>query len=208
MRIQRLQTRIIVFFVALLALVQIAAFWFVNAANSRNAQTKVAEELNVGQRVFARLLDQNAEKLKLSARVLAADFAFREAIATHDTGTIASALANHGGTHRRRRHGVRRSEGRGVATPSAAATAHALSSSIPRCSGNKDAAWRQHGSARRPRVPARGRAGARAAAHRLGGHGLRRSTSTARAICASSPSSRCRSRSSAPPARTHACLDA
>ena len=93
MRIQRLQTRIIVFFVALLALVQVAAFWFVNAANSRNAQTKVAEELNVGQRVFARLLDQNAEKLKLSARVLASDFAFREAIATHDTGTIASALA-------------------------------------------------------------------------------------------------------------------
>jgi hypothetical protein len=96
MRIQRLQTRIIVFFVALLALVQVAAFWFVNAANSRNAQTKVAEELNVGQRVFARLLDQNSEKLTLSARVLAGDFAFREAIATHDTGTIASVLANHG----------------------------------------------------------------------------------------------------------------
>jgi diguanylate cyclase (GGDEF)-like protein len=96
MPIQRLQTRIIVFFVALLALVQIAAFWFVNAANSRNAQAKVAEELEVGQRVFARLLDQNADKLKLSARVLAADFGFREAIATHDTGTIGSALVNHG----------------------------------------------------------------------------------------------------------------
>jgi diguanylate cyclase (GGDEF)-like protein len=96
MRIQRLQTRIIVFFVALLALVQVAAFWFVNAANSRNAQAKVVEELNVGHRVFARLLEQNAERLKLSARVLASDFAFREAIATHDTGTLASALENHG----------------------------------------------------------------------------------------------------------------
>ncbi|MEJ0084443.1 MAG: EAL domain-containing protein [Pseudomonadota bacterium] len=96
MRIQRLQTRIIVFFVALLVLVQVLAFTFVNAANSRNAQTKVAEELNIGRRVFARQLEQNAEKLKLSARVLAADFAFREAIATHDTGTIASVLANHG----------------------------------------------------------------------------------------------------------------
>src|SRR6187399_522471 len=96
MRIQRLQTRITVFFVALLALVQVAAFCFVNAANSSNAHAKVEEELNVGQRVFARLLDQNADKLKLSARVLAADFAFREAIATHDNGTIASVLANHG----------------------------------------------------------------------------------------------------------------
>ncbi len=96
MRIQRLQTRIIVFFVALLALVQLVAFVFVNAANSKNARAKIEEELNVGQRVFARLLEQNAEKLKLSARVLAADFAFREAIATHDNGTIASALINHG----------------------------------------------------------------------------------------------------------------
>jgi len=96
MRIQRLQTRIIIFFIALLALVQVAAFWAVNAANSNNAHAKIEEELNVGQRVFARLLDQNAEKLKLSARVLAGDFAFREAIATHDTGTIASVLANHG----------------------------------------------------------------------------------------------------------------
>ncbi len=96
MRIQRLQTRIIVFFVALLALVQVAAFVFVNAANSKSARAEVEEELNVGQRVFARLLEQNADKLKLSARVLAADFAFRAAIATHDDGTIASALANHG----------------------------------------------------------------------------------------------------------------
>ncbi|HEU4592721.1 MAG TPA: EAL domain-containing protein [Steroidobacteraceae bacterium] len=96
MRIQRLQTRIIVFFVALLALVQVAAFWFVNAANSGNTHAKVEEELNVGQRVFARLLEQNADKLMLTARVLAADFAFREAIATHDNDTIASVLANHG----------------------------------------------------------------------------------------------------------------
>jgi len=96
MRIQRLQTRIIVFFVALLALVQVAAFWIVNDANSNNARAKIEEELNVGQRVFARQLQQNAEKLKLSARVLAADFAFREAIATHDSRTIASVLTNHG----------------------------------------------------------------------------------------------------------------
>lgn len=96
MRIHRLQTRIIVLFVALLAVVQVAAFLFVNAANTRSARTKADEELNVGERVFARLLAQNAEKLSQSARVLAADFPFREAIATHDTATIASALANHG----------------------------------------------------------------------------------------------------------------
>src|SRR6185295_5759055 len=95
-RIHHLRTRIIVLFVALLTLVQIAGFWLVNAANSRNAQAKVEEELAVGQRVFERLLGQNTEKLSQAARVLAADFPFREAIATHDVGTLASVLANHG----------------------------------------------------------------------------------------------------------------
>lgn len=96
MRIHHLRTRIIVLFVALLTLVQIAGFWLVNAANSRNAQVKVEEELAVGQRVFERLLAQNTEKLSQAARVLAADFPFREAVATHDVGTLASVLANHG----------------------------------------------------------------------------------------------------------------
>ena len=96
MRIQRLRTRIIVFFVALLALVQLAAFALVNAANSRNAHHKVEEELSVGERVFERLLAQNAENLTQFARAVAGDFAFREAISTNDTATITSALANHG----------------------------------------------------------------------------------------------------------------
>ena len=95
-RIHHLRTRIIVLFVALLTLVQIAGFFLVNAANSRNALAKVEEELAVGQRVFERLLAQNAEKLSQTARVLAADFPFREAVATHDVGTLASVLANHG----------------------------------------------------------------------------------------------------------------
>jgi len=96
MRIQRLRTRIIIFFVALLALVQLAAFALVNAANSHNARHKVDEELSVGERVFERLLNQNAQNLTQDARVLAGDFAFREAVSTKDTATITSALANHG----------------------------------------------------------------------------------------------------------------
>jgi diguanylate cyclase (GGDEF)-like protein len=96
MRIQRVRTRIIVFFVALLALVQLAAFALVNAANSRNAHQKIEEELSVGERVFQRLLAQNAQNLTQDAHLLAGDFAFREAAATHDAATITSALLNHG----------------------------------------------------------------------------------------------------------------
>jgi hypothetical protein len=51
----------------LLALVQVAAFWAVNAANSSNARAKVEEELNVGQRVFARQLQQARRALRLRA---------------------------------------------------------------------------------------------------------------------------------------------
>jgi diguanylate cyclase (GGDEF)-like protein len=93
---RRLRTRIIVFWVAVLGLVQVTAFVLVNAANDTNAQEKIEAELQTGERVFARLLEQNRERLVQAARVLAADFAFREAVATGDVDTVGSALRNHG----------------------------------------------------------------------------------------------------------------
>jgi hypothetical protein len=70
---RHLRTRIIVFFVALLALVQVIAFAFVNSANSVNARQKIDGELDVGERIFARLLEQNRDQLSQTARVMAAD---------------------------------------------------------------------------------------------------------------------------------------
>ncbi|MEO7775798.1 MAG: EAL domain-containing protein [Steroidobacteraceae bacterium] len=96
MGFRSLSARIIVFFVALLALVQMAAFIAVNLANSSNAHAKVESELDTGQRIFQRILDQNNERLAQAAQVLAADFGFREAVATHDVGTLESALQNSG----------------------------------------------------------------------------------------------------------------
>lgn len=96
MRFRHLRTRIIVFFVALLVAVQVAALLFVNNANTSNAQKKTDDEFAVGQRVFEQLLTQNRERLSLAARVLAADFGFREAVASNDVDTILSALDNHG----------------------------------------------------------------------------------------------------------------
>ena len=68
----------------------------VSAANERIAKTQIARDLAVGERVFRRLLAQNSERLAQAASVLAADFAFREAIATRDEGTIVSVLGNYG----------------------------------------------------------------------------------------------------------------
>jgi diguanylate cyclase (GGDEF)-like protein len=95
-RLRRLRTRIILFFVVLLTLVQGAAFLLVNAANSRNAQGIIDEELMTGERIFRRSIEHNRARLTQSAMVLASDFAFREAIATSDARTIESALKNHG----------------------------------------------------------------------------------------------------------------
>jgi diguanylate cyclase (GGDEF)-like protein len=96
MRIRRLRTRIIVFFVALFAVVQIAALVLVNVANTHNARARAEADLDVGERVFARFLQERADELYQSARILTSDFAFREAVATGDLATITSALANHG----------------------------------------------------------------------------------------------------------------
>ena len=95
--IRRLRTRIIVFVVALLALVQVVAYVVVSSANSTNAREKIDAELAVGERVFARLLEQNRDRLSQTARVMAADYALREAIASDDQDTVVSALTNHGG---------------------------------------------------------------------------------------------------------------
>ena len=96
MILRSLQTRIIVFFVLLLCALQVAGLALMNAANERIAKDQIGHELLVGERVFHRLVEQNSQQLSQAASVLAADFAFRSAIATRDEGTIASALNNHG----------------------------------------------------------------------------------------------------------------
>ena len=91
-----LGTRIVVFFAALLVLVQGLAFLVVNTANNQIAKDTIVQELGVGERIFLRLLDQQRDQLEQSASLLASEFAFRQAVGTNDTATILSALTNHG----------------------------------------------------------------------------------------------------------------
>ncbi len=83
-------------FSALLVAVQTISFLAVTSAASNHARLKGEGELDTGQRTFRQMLDQNAAQLAQAARVLSADFGFREAIATQDIETIASALQNSG----------------------------------------------------------------------------------------------------------------
>jgi diguanylate cyclase (GGDEF)-like protein len=86
----------IFFLVVLLGAVQLTEIMLTNTASYRASRVKIEDELGVGARVFERVLRQNADNEAQAARVLVSDFAFREAVATADVPTVASALENHG----------------------------------------------------------------------------------------------------------------
>jgi diguanylate cyclase (GGDEF)-like protein len=91
-----LERRIVALLLTLLLLVQLAGLIVIQNAISRNGRAVIAEELVVGDRVFRRLLKQNAEMLTQGAQLLAKDYGFLSAIASSDDETITSALTNHG----------------------------------------------------------------------------------------------------------------
>ncbi len=91
-----LSARIVAFSLLLLLLIQAAVFSVIRVSIDQSARQQIAQELQVGERVWRRLLDQNALKLAQGATLLAADFGFRSAVSTGDVDTIRSALDNHG----------------------------------------------------------------------------------------------------------------
>ena len=80
----------------LLLAVQLAGFAVVRASIERNARAQIARELDTDERVWQRLLEQKAERLRQGSTLLAADYGFRSAVSSGDTDTIESALENHG----------------------------------------------------------------------------------------------------------------
>jgi diguanylate cyclase (GGDEF)-like protein len=95
-RLRSLQSRIALFFAILLIAVLGLAFALVNASGVSIAKRTVAGELLTGERMFRRLVQQRNDQLTQATVVLAADFGFRQAVATNDLRTVASVLENHG----------------------------------------------------------------------------------------------------------------
>jgi len=88
--------RIIVLFLGLLLAVQVASFMALRASLSEHAHRVLPEKLRAGERLLQSLLERRAQTLIHGARLLAADYGFREAVASNDAETIVSVLANHG----------------------------------------------------------------------------------------------------------------
>jgi len=99
MRFRSLESRIVTLFLVLLIVVQLVGLLVIQRGIDSNARSSIAAELVNGSKVFARLMEQNAQNLRNGARLLSRDAGFLAAIGNtdgDDRATIESALANHG----------------------------------------------------------------------------------------------------------------
>ena len=90
------QARIACVLILLLLVVVGALTVAVKVATNDAVRAQAREQLEVGTRVFERLLDVRGRRLRDGVQLLAADFGFRDAVASGDLPTIRSALLNQG----------------------------------------------------------------------------------------------------------------
>jgi diguanylate cyclase len=95
MNFKSLQNQIIFVFLALIIGIQLIGLIPIEASINENARKSAEQDLMVGESVFINILEKNTENLNLGAKILAADFGFRDAVSTNDDATILSALSNH-----------------------------------------------------------------------------------------------------------------
>jgi diguanylate cyclase (GGDEF)-like protein len=101
LNLRRLEGRIVALFLGLLLVVQLLSFVTIRASITRNAEASLASELQTGERVLRRLLDQRAGKLRDTAELLAKDYGFRSTVGLSlaEAGTVETikdALVNQG----------------------------------------------------------------------------------------------------------------
>jgi diguanylate cyclase (GGDEF)-like protein len=91
------KNRLLILIVSLVALAQGVTIVLTLASLRGAVRTESARQLTATRAMLASTLAVRARLLRATADVMAADFAFREAVATADQPTIVSALGNHAG---------------------------------------------------------------------------------------------------------------
>lgn len=89
-----LRERITVLFAALFAAVLALVVVLAGEGLTRFAEASAARDLAANARVFDELITQRVRQMRAQSDVLSQDFGFREAVATEDAETIASALTS------------------------------------------------------------------------------------------------------------------
>ena len=96
-KFKHIRSRIAFTFLSVVVAIQLAGLIPLKYALSKHANELAEEQINVGERVFVNLLQHNTQSLKQATQVLAADFGFRDAVASNDAETIKSALESYQG---------------------------------------------------------------------------------------------------------------
>jgi diguanylate cyclase (GGDEF)-like protein len=96
LQIRSFQTKLLLLMIAVLLLLLGTTLIAVHVAGQRTMYKSIDEELRVGSRILDQILSARGRQLSETVRVLASDFAFREAVALGDQATVAEALENHG----------------------------------------------------------------------------------------------------------------
>ncbi|WLI91206.1 EAL domain-containing protein [Massilia sp. R2A-15] len=94
---QSLEGRIATLFLALIIVLQMLGLVLIQRGIDSNARASITAELTNGEKVFRKLMEQNAQKRRFSAQVLARDTGFVQAVGNDGSGdreTIQSALEN------------------------------------------------------------------------------------------------------------------
>lgn len=80
----------------LLLLMQTSIYFVVQASVNNNARKQIQQELQVGDRVWWRLLDQSAQRIGQQATVLVADYQFRSTVMGTNTDAAQTSLRDSG----------------------------------------------------------------------------------------------------------------
>ena len=91
---RQLRTRLAVLYAGLFAVAMLCVSGLLYGVVAHNAKAQVRRELVANGTVFDRLWTQQTSQLRGAAGLLARDYGFRSAVATHDRNTIESALSN------------------------------------------------------------------------------------------------------------------
>ena len=83
------------FTLSLLIAVQLALFFAIDIANTRNAIFQINQALNLTKEVFNDALNSRKTQLIEKARLLSSDYAFKKTFSSNDFETILSVLENH-----------------------------------------------------------------------------------------------------------------
>lgn len=93
---RRFQTKLVLFYITLFAAVQVITLLTVYTVTTHNVYTQIQDQLRYASRIFKLQIEDRSHKHAQAARILAADFGFRDAVTAADPATVQSAIGNLG----------------------------------------------------------------------------------------------------------------